>query len=106
MDKRDEQQQTFHEFDIKSYGLHSEMNVCVFMLSRFHCVRLFVTPWTVDHQTPLSMGFPSQEHWSELPFSSPGDIPDPGIKSEFLKSHALTGKFFTTSTTWEVLTMR
>ena len=39
-----------------------------------------VTAWTVAHQAPLSMGFSSQEHWSELPFSFPGDLPDPGIE--------------------------
>ena len=44
MDKRDEQQQTFHELDIKTYELHNDMTVCVCMLNRFHCVRLFVTP--------------------------------------------------------------
>ena len=38
-----------------------------------------VTPWTVACQAPLSMGFSRQEYWSELPFSSPGDLPD-GIK--------------------------
>ena len=32
------------------------------------------------HQAPLSMGFPRQEYWSGLPFPSPGDLPDPGIK--------------------------
>ena len=41
----------------------------------------FVTPWTIDHQAPLSMGFSKQEYWSGLPFPSPGDLPDPGIKS-------------------------
>ena len=41
-----------------------------------------VTPWTVAHQAPLSMGFPRQEHWSGFPFPSPGDLPDPGIKPE------------------------
>ena len=40
----------------------------------------FVTPWTVAHQAPLSMGFPRQEYWSRLPFPPPGDLPDPGIK--------------------------
>ena len=35
-------------------------------------------PWTVAHQAPLSMGFCRQEHWSELPGPSPGDLPDPG----------------------------
>ena len=43
-------------------------------------VRLFETPWTVAHQAPLSMGFSRQEYWGGLPFSSPGDLPDPGIK--------------------------
>ena len=42
--------------------------------------RLFGTPWTVAHLTPLSMKFSGQEYWSGLPFPSPGDIPDPGIK--------------------------
>ena len=40
------------------------------------CVQLFVTPWTVTHQAPLSMGFSRQEYWSGLPFPSPGDLPD------------------------------
>ena len=39
----------------------------------------FVTPWTVAHQAPLSMGFSRQEYWSGWPFPSPGDLPDPGI---------------------------
>ena len=39
-----------------------------------------VTPWTVAHQTPLSMAFFRQEYWSGLPFPSPGDLPNPGIK--------------------------
>ena len=39
-------------------------------------------PWTVVHQAPLSMGFSRQEHWSELPCPSPGDLPHPGIKPE------------------------
>ena len=34
------------------------------------------TPWTVDHQAPLSMGFSRQEYWSGLPFPSPGDLPN------------------------------
>ena len=46
----------------------------------------FVTPWTVACPAPLSMGFPRQEYRSGLPFPTPGDLPDPGIK---LSSHAL-----------------
>ena len=51
------------------------------------------TPWTEAHQASLSMGFPRQEYWSGLPFASPGDLPEPGIK---LKSPELAGGFFTT----------
>jgi len=40
-----------------------------------------VTPWTVAHQAALSMGFSRQEYWSEQLFLSPGDLPDPEIKS-------------------------
>ena len=47
------------------------------LLSR---VRLFVTLWIVAHQAPPSMEFSRQEYWSGLPFSSPGDHPDPGIE--------------------------
>ena len=41
-----------------------------------------MTPWTVAHQAPLSVGFSRQEYWSRLPFPSPRDLPDPGIKPE------------------------
>ena len=34
----------------------------------------------VAHQAPLSMGFSMQEYWSRLPFTYPGDLPDPGIE--------------------------
>ena len=44
------------------------------------CVFLFVTPWTVVHQAPLSMGFFRQEYWSRLLFTPPGDLPKPGIE--------------------------
>ena len=54
------------------------------------CVQLFVTPRTVTHQAPLLMGFFMQEYWLRLPFSSPGDLPDPGIKPVSpAMSHAL-----------------
>ena len=43
-------------------------------------VQLFATPWTVAHQAPLSMEFSRAEYWSGLPFPSPGDLPNPGIK--------------------------
>ena len=53
------------------------LEVKVKSLSR---VQLFVTPWTVTYQDPLSMGFSRQEYWSGLPFPSPGDLADPGIE--------------------------
>ena len=40
----------------------------------------FATPWTEARQAPPSMGFFKQEYWNGLPFPSPGDLPDPGIK--------------------------
>ena len=42
-------------------------------------VRLLATPWTVACQAPPSTGFSKQEHWSGLPFPSPGDLPDSEI---------------------------
>ena len=66
-------------------------------------VRLLATPWTAAHQAPPSMGFSRQEYWSRLPCPAPGDLPDPGIKPASLMSPALSGGFFTTSTTWEAL---
>ena len=56
---------------------HAHTRVCVLTLSR---VQLFATPWTVTHQALWSMGFSRQEYWSGLPFPSPGDLPNPGIK--------------------------
>ena len=58
----------------------------------FSHVRLFVTPWTVAPQGPLSTGFSRQEYWSGLPFSFPGYLADPGIKPT---TPTLAGRFFT-----------
>ena len=66
--------------------------MCALSLSH---VLLFATPQTVALQAPLSVGFPSQEYWSGLPFPPPEDLPDPGIEA----SPALAGRFFTTAQT-------
>ena len=60
-------------------------------MNSLSCVRLFATPWTVAYQAPPSMGFSRQEYWRGLPFPSPGDLPDPGIKpgSPTLQADAL-----------------
>ena len=55
---------------------------------------LFATPWTVTQQTPLSMEFSRQEYWSGLPFPTPGNLSDPGMKPI---SPALAGRFFITA---------
>ena len=69
-------------------------DICMLLFSScFSFVQLFVTLWTVTFQAPLSMGFSRQEHWSGLPFLSPGDLPDPGIEPA---SPALAGRFFAT----------
>ena len=54
-------------------------------------------PWIVAHQAPLSMRFPRQEYWSEVPFLPPGDLPDAVMESESLSCPALTGEMFTTA---------
>ena len=59
------------------------------VLCCFSRVQFFVTPWTVAHQAPLSMGFSRQGYWSGLPCPPPGDLPEPGIEP------ALAGRFFT-----------
>ena len=56
-------------------------------------VRHFATPWTVVHQALPSMGFSRQEYWSELPFPSPWDLPDPGIEPMSPESTAFVSGF-------------
>ena len=51
-----------------------------------------VTPWTIAHQAPLSMGFPRQEYWSGSPCPSATDLPNSEIKPTF---PALADRFFT-----------
>ena len=55
------------------------------MLSHFSRVQLCATPWTLAHQAPLSIGFPRQEHWSGLPFPSPGIFPTQGLNPQLLR---------------------
>ena len=68
------------------------------------CAQLCPTlpdPMDNSSQAPLSMEFSRQEYWSQLPFSTPGDHPNPGIETEPLVSPTLAGGFLITSTTWE-----
>ena len=75
---------------VPAFGESSQMCLRVNVLSH---VLLSATPWTVAHQAPLSMEFPNQEYWSGLPFTPPGDLPDPGSEPQ---SPALAGGFLTT----------
>ena len=77
------------------------MHACV--LNCFPQVQLYATLWIVAHQAPLSMRFSRQEYWNALPFSSPGDVPNPGIKPTSLAAPAVAGGFFTASAAWEAL---
>ena len=70
---------------------------CMLAKSFQLCPTLRDPPWAIVHQAPLSMGFSSQEYWNGLPCSSPGDLPDPGIKPVSLMSPALAGGFLMTS---------
>ena len=61
----------------------------VIILCALNCFGVSKYPWTIACQAPLSMRFSRQEYWSELPFPSPGDLPDPGIEPKSLMSPAL-----------------
>ena len=67
------------------------MSALSLLFSRSVMTNFFETPWTIAHQSPLSMGFPRQEYWSGLPFPSLGYLPLPGIEPV---SPALAGGFF------------
>ena len=71
------------------------------VLRRLSHVRLFVTPWTVAYQAPLSMGFSRQEYWNGLPFPPSGNLPNTGFEPSSPVSPTLARRFFPTSATWE-----
>ena len=71
-------QKILHDTE-KRAAMKGIIRVCCGDLVTKLCLTLS-TPWTVAHQPPLSVGFPRQEHWSGLPFPSPGDLSNPGIK--------------------------
>ena len=64
----------------RQLGYESSLGKVKVKVKWISCVRLFVTPWTIAHQIPPSMGFSRQEYWGGLPFPSPGDLPNPGIE--------------------------
>ena len=60
--------------------MNERMHVCSIVSNSF------ATPWTVAHQAPLPKGLPKQEHWSGLPFPTPGDLTTPGTEPISLAS--------------------
>ena len=75
--------------------------LCV--LSHFSRVPLFVTPWTVARQAPLSMGFSRQEYWSGMLFPSPVSLPESSFKPQHRFHHAqqtAESQIEATSSTW------
>ena len=66
---------------------------CTCLLS---CVQLFVTPWTIAHQVPLSIILSRQNYWSGLPCPTPGEFPNPEIEPTLSASLEWTGGLFTT----------
>ena len=59
------------------YDLSALIIACAWLLS---CVQFFATSWTVARHAPLSIRFSRKDYWSGLPFSSPGDLPNPGTE--------------------------
>ena len=78
---------------------------CMCACTVAHCIWLFVTPWTVANQAPLSMQFSRQEYWSGLSCPPPGNLTDPGIEPIFPAISCIGRRIFffflTTSTTWK-----
>ena len=73
---------------------HAKLLIWCLTICCYYCLvaklyQLFAIPWSVALQVLLSMGFLRQEYWSGLPCPSPGDLPDPGIKSVSPVSPAL-----------------
>ena len=83
--------------------------VCMRVHTRIYTKSLQLCPTFCDPiyygavRSPLPMGFSRQEYWSGLPCPPPMYLPDPGIEPTSIRSPALAGGFFTTSTTWEAL---
>ena len=74
------------------------------VLSHFSHVQLCVTLWAVSHQTPMSVGFSRQEHWSGMPRPPLGNHLKPQTEPASRTPPTLVGGFFTTSATGEAHT--
>ena len=77
--------------------------MCVCVCESLSHVQLFVTPWTVARQAPLSMGFSRREHWNGLPCPPPGESSQPRDQTCVSYVSCLGRRIFPTHTTWEAL---
>ena len=82
--------------------LHQFIGMCVLSWS---VVSDSVTPWTVLHQAHLSMEFSRQEYWSELPFLTPGNLPDLGIEPMSSASPAWAKQILYQCANWEAISL-
>ena len=90
-----------HTHNTHTQHTHTHTHTCVFMLSCFSHVQLFLTLWNSSLPYSCVHGnlLARILEWTAMPSS--GDLPDPGIEPQSLMSPALTGGFFTTNATWE-----
>ena len=77
----------FKWWDVSKLSYDCEQALLLLLLSHVSHVRLCATPQMAAHQTPLSLGFSSQEHWSGLPLPSLEQVLDIIIYQEFIKRH-------------------
>ena len=80
------------------------MNIYYACMLSLSCVQLFVTPQTVVHQAPLTMGILQARILSWLPCAPPEGLPNPWVELALLTFPALAGSFFTTNASWEAQT--
>ena len=81
--------QRYKNFSSCQQWMQSNFRSILTQLEKCVLSHVFVSPWTVAHQVPLSMGFSRQEYWSRLPLLSPRDLPNPGAEP------CIAGKSFT-----------
>ena len=90
----------------KHHGYENIASSGTCMLSCFSHVVFFATLWAVTLQASLSVGISRLKYLSGLSCTTPGDIPNPGVKICISYVSCIAGRFFTPSVTWEVLHLK
>ena len=86
----------YQKFSLKYHFTNTVSEFLITKICLLSHVWLFVTPWTVGCQAPLSMEFSRREYWTGLPFPPAGDVPNPGMGPESFGFAASTGGLFAT----------